>query len=361
MRTNPVPPALERAGTHPQAPATSSLVVPNTKPRRPFRRGLRFWSVAVVLFAVVAGGVSIAYEMYQTTQLSRTVRQPLVDAANRRAREPLRKWLAIRPNSGEALYYKAWAAMASDQPEEAGQAIELARKMGFDRALLDCLGAIGQSRSGRFKDAEPILEQAFQKQLEPQAMIAKELARIYLASFRLEKAAVVIERWRSLAPEDPEPYLWNNEILARSDSKPAALILNFRAALERDPGLDKARLGLAEQLSQLRRFDEAEQEYLAYLQRHPNDLTAQVGLGRNAFQQGDIDVARRYFEAAVKANPRQADAIKELCQIDLRFGRIQQACESLKRLTQLDPFDQEAHYSYAQALRLAGDLERAQS
>ena len=66
-------------------------------------------------------------------------------------------------------------------------------------------------------------------------MVAKELARIYLSSYRLERAAGAIERWRALAPEDPEPYLWSNEILARSDAEPAIPIQNYRAALDATP------------------------------------------------------------------------------------------------------------------------------
>ena len=128
--------------------------------------------------------------------------------------------------------------------------------------------------------------------------IAKELARVYLTSYRLGEAAPVIERWRSLAPDDPQPYMWANEIASRSDSSPSILIRNYRAALERDPNLDKARLGLAEQLSKDRRFEEAEQEFRTYLERRPKDTAALVGLGRNAFQAGDMEAARRHFEAA---------------------------------------------------------------
>ena len=80
-------------------------------------------------------------------------------------------------------------------------------------------------------------------------MVAKELARIYLSTFRLPRAARAIERWRTLAPEDPRPYMWRNEIASRSDVGHAILILNDRAALDRDPNLDEARLGLARELS----------------------------------------------------------------------------------------------------------------
>ncbi len=349
----------ERGRSQARSPGAAPGAMGEIKTRQQSRGDLRFKVVAVLLLVAVAGGAYFAFNEYRMIRLARTVRHAFAARRIEDAREPLRHWLANRPSSSEALYYKAWAAMAADQPGEAVQAIEQARKRGFEPVLLECLRAIGQSRSNRFKEAEPVLEQAFREQLEPRDMVAKELARIYLSSYRLEQAAGPIERWRTLAPEDPEPYLWRNEILARSDPEPAIPIQNYQAALERNPNLDKARLGLAQQLSRARRFDEAEQEFLTYLRRNPNDSTAQLGVGRNAFQQGEIDVARRYFESALKANPRQADALKELSQIDLRLGRFEQACERLERLTRLDPFDQDARYSYAQALKLAGDDKRA--
>ena len=176
-------------------------------------------------------------------------------------------------------------------------------------------------------------------------------------SYRLDRAAKAIERWRALAPEDPEPCLWSNEIASRTDADSAVLIQNYRAALERDPNLDQARLGLAQQLSKDRRFEEAEQEFRGYLKRNPKSTAAFLGLGRNAFQQGNIEGASEFFESALETNPRDPETLKELGQIDLRLGRIQQACERLKLLSQIEPFDHEVRYSYAQALKLAGDPE----
>ena len=55
---------------------------------------------------------------------------------------------------------------------------------------------------------------------EPQAEVARELARIYLATYRLTQAAEVVERYRELVPTDPEPYMWSNEIGSRSGATP---------------------------------------------------------------------------------------------------------------------------------------------
>ena len=273
-----------------------------------------------------------------------------------RPRAPLLRWLAKQPRSGEAYYYKAWQALALDQPQQAVQAVDNARKLGFDPDLINCLTAIYDSRADRFGQAEPVLEQAFLAQTEPQEMVAKELARIYLSTYRLDRAAKAIERWRALAPEDPQPCLWSNEIASRSNAETAILIQNYRAALDRDPNLDKARLGLAQQLSKDRRFEEAEQEFRAFLQAKPQRHGRPSGAGSKRVP------ARRYrarqasfSESALETNPRDPETLKELGQIDLRLGRLQKACERLKLLSQIEPFDHEVRYSYAQALKLAGD------
>ena len=320
-------------------------------------RGRAFrWKIAVLLALVaIVAGVVYAFEQYRGFRLARQVRELFATRKYEQARAPLLQWLAKQPRSGEAYYYKAWQALALDQPKEAVGAVDTARLLGFDPDLLNCLTAIYDSRADRFGQAEPVLEQAFLSQVEPQEMVAKELARIYLSTYRLDRAAKAIERWRALAPTDPQPCLWSNEIASRSSAETAVLIQNYRAALDRDPNLDKARLGLAQQLSKDRRFEEAEQEYQAFLKRNPNDTAALLGQGRNAFQQGDIETANQFFERAFETNPRDPEILKELGQLDVRLGRTQRACERLKLLSQIEPFDHEVRYSYAQALKLAGD------
>ena len=315
-------------------------------------------TMIVILVAVVAGG-AYGFTRYRVSRLARVVRESFAAGKYDAARKPLAQWLAAQPGSGEAQYFRAWDALAHDQPREAVEAVDRARQLGFDPEQLDCLTAIYDSRADRFTQALPVLEQAFIEEIGPQEMVAKELARIYLMSYRLDRAARAIERWRALAPDDPDPCLWSNEIASRSNAETAVLIQNFRAALERDPNLDKARLGLAQALSKDRRFDEAEQEYLAYEERRPGDTAPLLGLGRNAFQQGNIDEADRYFTRAIQASPRDPEILKELGQIDLRLGRIDQACRHFELLNEIEPYDHEARYSYAQALKLAGRTEQS--
>jgi tetratricopeptide (TPR) repeat protein len=317
--------------------------------------------VVVLAVAGLAAGAYFANERYQVSRLTRTVRRSIAARRFEEAREPLKRWLAKRPDAGEAHYYRAWSALALGQRDEAALAIQDAMRLAFEPARLDCLVAVFQASGNQFDAAEPTLEKAFGLELEPRGMIARELARIYLSSYRLTQAAVAIERWRMLAPEDPLPYLLSNEIASQSDGDPIILILNYRSALKRDPNLDNARLGLAQLLSSARRFDEAKPEFRACLERNPSDARALVGLGRIAIREGDIDESTRCFKAALAANPRQPEALRELSQIDLRLGRFQQGCERLELLTRIAPFDHEVRYSYAEALRLAGKSARART
>jgi tetratricopeptide (TPR) repeat protein len=311
--------------------------------------------------AAVAAGAYFGLRGYRIARLADSVRRSFAARRYDEARGPLGRWLAERPDSGEAQYYRAWLALAEDRPREVVEAAGRAYHLGFDRTALDVLQAIYQARGGRINEAEPVLRRAFDRGWEPRAEVASELARIYLATYRLAQAAEAVERRRELVPSDPQPYLWSNEIASRSDATPAILIRNYRAALERAPDLDRARLGLAEQLAKDRRFDEAEQEYRTYLRRNPRDAAALVGLGRAAFQGGDIEGAMRHYEAALAVDPRRADALKEMAQLDLRLGRSAQARRRLELLVQIEPFDHEIRYAYAQALRSAGDPEKARA
>ncbi len=316
-------------------------------------------AIAAVLIAAALGYLGLTH--YRSTRLAAEVRSLFAERRYNEARRPLERWLSDSPRSGEAQYYRGWLALVDQDPRQAVESVEQAQRLGFDRSALEVLVGIYQARAGRINIAEPILSAAFERDAEPRDLVARELARIYLATYRFTYAAPAIERYRELVPGDPQPYLWSNEINTRSGASPALLIRNYQAALERDPDLDKARLGLAEQLSKDRRFDEAEQEYRTYLKRNPRDVSALVGLGRNAFQSGDIAGATREYEAALAIDPDQREALKELAQLDLRFGRFDQARRRLEHLAQLDPFDHEISYSYAQALRLSGHAEKART
>jgi len=319
--------------------------------------GMRIKTLAITLgLLACAAAISLfGYRLHSRRALAERVRHAFATGQHTLARLELQHWLTAEPLSAEAHYYQAWQALIDDQPATAINAIQEAKRLGFDTSLVECLAAIYQARAKRYTIAEPVLQQAFLNHTQPQALVARELARIYLSTYRLDLAAAAIERWRQLDPDNPQPYLWRNEIASRSDSEPSVLIQNYLAALERNPDLDDARLGLADELRKDRRFDEAELEYQTYLKRQPGQPKALIGLGQIAFQQGNLTAALNYYEQALAADPRQPDALRELALADLRMGRFEQARRRFQTLVEIDPFDYEIRYSYAQTLRRLGD------
>lgn len=312
-----------------------------------------------LLAALAIAAAYFGYGQYRVRRLADAVRTQLA-ARNYAAAEPLlAHWLSLRPGSAEAHYNHALLALGLDRLDEAASAVDRAAQLGADRQGVACLRALIQARAGRLAEVEPALLKAYSEGAEPRADVARELARLYLSTYRLEQARAPIERWKSLVPDDPRPYLWLNEIESRTGAEPAVLMRNDREALARDPGLLDARRGLAEQLLKNGQFDEAETEFQAVLERRPTDPAALSGLGRAALARGDAEAASRRFEAALEADPRHIEALRELAQIELRRRQVARACEHLERLVELEPYDHGVRYQLAQALKLQGNEARA--
>jgi tetratricopeptide (TPR) repeat protein len=317
--------------------------------------------LALIALGLAAVSVYLAVGQYAAWRAAQQVRAAIDARRFEAVAAPLERWLELSPRSAEAHYYLARLKVATDQPQEAVTAIERARRLGYDRAPLECLLAVVQSRAGRYTEAEPVLKQAFQEGMEPRVEVAQELARVFLSTYQIARAAIPLERWRELAPEDGRPYLWRNEIELRKQAEPSVLIQNYIEALKRDPNLDQARLGLAERLRKEHRIDEARQEYATYLARHPQDVEALDGAGIAALEAEDLAAAVASFEAALAIDPRDTTALRELAQINLRRAQFGRAVELLRRVVAIDRFDPDIHYTYARALKFSGDHKAAEA
>ena len=228
---------------------------PAPRRRRPGRR----WIAAALAFLAIAAaaGAYFGYQEYRESRLADSVRHSFAARRYDEARGPLQRWLDERPRSGEAQYYRAWLALVEQRPADAVDAIE---RRGSWASTARCWmswwastrpAPASSTRPSR-SCGGPSTAGASRRPRSPGSSSASTCPPTGST-----QAAEVVERYRELVPTDPEPYMWSNEIGSRSGATPAILIRNYRAALERDPDLDKARLGLAEQLSKDRRFDEA--------------------------------------------------------------------------------------------------------
>lgn len=332
------------------------MIAPDIAPPPPSRGVRRRAWVLLALVAVGAVGV-LAYSWRSSRKSAEAARRAVEAREFDRARPLVEAWLARDPNSGEAHYLLARIELAADHGQAAMNELGKALDDGYPAEELAPYRAVIQAQTAASAEAEPILRRALAESSAPMPEVAAALARIYLSTFRLPLAVEPIARWMRDAPDDPRPYLWQNEIEMRRDADHAVVIQNYREALRRDPDNAKARLGLANRLLQAHRLDEASEEFAAFLRIKPEDPEGLLGSGRVALEQGRLPEAVRFFEATLKRNPRDPIALKELGTIALRRSESKKARDLLLKATEVDPYDPELHFNLARALQRLGDEE----
>ncbi len=330
-------------------------------PAGPLRSGRRLVRIGLAVLALgllIALGVGISGEV-AVRRDARLVREAIGSGRLDEAKAPLDRWLRARPNSAEAHYCQARLTLAENQPREAEQALQRARSLGLDENRVDRLRGLLLVRSGRLSEAEPLLVGVRERSKEPDPEVDEALARIFLSSYRMRLASIVLDRWTQDAPDDPKPYLWMTEIDRRTNAGPAAAASHYREALKRDPELSKARLGLADALRESNRPAEAAEQYALYLAKNPDDPAGLVGAGRAALLLGKVDAAAGYLDRALAIAPDDPEVLKERAVVDMNRGADTSALERLDRVLALHAYDSEAHYRRSLALSHLGRADEA--
>ncbi|APW63582.1 tetratricopeptide repeat protein [Paludisphaera borealis] len=273
----------------------------------------------------------------------------------------LARWAAAAPDEPEALVTEGRILIARGAVVEAREALKKAIARGVPGPGPALLRALIAAKTGRGAEAVPALHREFAEGRGPDRQVDEALAKVYLEAFDLGRATAVLDRWARDFPDDPKPYLWRAEAHARDGGDPGAVLHDYQEALDRDPKLARARLGLADALRQAHRSIEAAAAYDAYLAAEPNDASAHFGAGRSLLDQGDEEAAIRHLTRASELNPGNAEPLKELAEAAQRRGDWPGALALLDRATALDPNDVPVRYSRGVVLARLGRTEEARA
>ncbi len=240
---------------------------------------------------------------------------------------------------------------------------ELARalELGYNRAPLTRLRGLLLARVNQPAEAEPLLRQAFDGSPNADPEVAGALARLYLGSFRLGEAAAVLDRWIQDVPDDARPYLLQTEIDPRIEAAHEVIIAHYHAALDRDPSLDRVRLGLAEELRICHLNAEAASEYNQYLARNAGDPVGYTGAGVNALEMGDVGRAINLLDQSLALAPNDPKALATRGEIEQRQGRFETAIQYFDQALKADPFHHASRYQRMLALARTGKKAEAES
>jgi Tfp pilus assembly protein PilF len=260
------------------------------------------------------------------------------------AAKVLERWLRFAPGSAAAHFFKAQLASIGHDAATAEREWARARELGYSTHKIARQHGLFLAQTTRPEEAEPLLIQVFEDSGRVDAEVAEALVKLLLGGFRLQEAARVLDQWSRAAPRDARPFLLLTEIDIRSDEPQDTLIAHYRAALERDPGLSKARLGLAEQLRLNHHCDEAAREYAAYIGSSPSDPVGYVGAAQNAVEMANEAEAVRLLGQALALDPHNAGALAARSAVEVRAGRLLPALGFLDQAIAQAPFDYGNHY-----------------
>lgn len=313
---------------------------------------------APILVAAIGASVLIARGLAARAD-ARAARIAVEEGRYDEARRAIDRWIDARPGSAEAYFLRARVALAEQEPAEIVEAFGKAQELGYPFEELDRLKGLLLVFIGRPGEAEPLLVSAFERAGGDDPEVAEALAGVLLGSYRIHPARIVLEHWMGSDPGDALPYLLMTEVDRRTQADPETILTRYRAALDRDPTLAPARLGLARTLREAGRHDEAADAFASYLELCPDDPDALVDSGRTAMDRGDLEAAADYLDAALTIAPDDPSALRERGVLDLRLGDPEAALGRLDEAVDRSPFDREAWYHRSQALARLGRTEEA--
>ncbi|HEY2156266.1 MAG TPA: tetratricopeptide repeat protein [Isosphaeraceae bacterium] len=323
------------------------------------KSGRLWWIIAIVggLFLLATAGW-LAWERPVWNAASAT-RRALAAGRYDDARKAVGRWLALRPGSADAQFYRAKVALTQGRRDDVADGLTRARALGCPEDKLAVLQALIDAQFGRLAQAQAVLAQAFAEG-EPDPMVDEALARIYLEMYDFPHARAVLTRWAKDDPTDARPPLWRAAANRRVDAEPDVVLADYREVLKRDPNHAEARLGLADELARAHRDRDAADAYDSYLADHPDSAPALAGAGRCAIALGDEDAAVRHLDRALALDPENPAANLARAEIDLRRNDPAAALAHLDRAVAKTPFDPPVHYQRSLALkRLGRDDESA--
>jgi tetratricopeptide (TPR) repeat protein len=318
----------------------------------------------VVLLSTLALGLAVALAargQFTAYMAAREARQAVAVRRFELAVPALDRWLRSSPDSAEAHFVKSQVYFELARFDETSQALDRAQWLGYPERPLYRQRALLLVRLRRYVEAEPILLHLLDESQEPDPEADEALTLVFLETYRLELAVKVIERWVRDAPRDPRPYLWWTEVDFRLEVDNAeGMERHFRTALELDPKLDRARIGLADLLCRLHRDAEARTEYEAYVARCPDDVRGHIGLAKIDLKDGDIASAVRRVELTLAIDPTNVEVLKMRAAIDSRHGDHAAALRYLNRAIEAAPTDLDSLYARLLALGRLGRKEEVE-
>lgn len=308
-------------------------------------------------------GALVLSEMLKTSAI------PLVYASSASSNKAERT-AALKMQAAESLYrlashlettgYKEdygilWETVARLDPlkeDVKSRVSEVGEEIGRD-TLTEALALV---RSGRFDEAQPLLEQL--KKKDPSGAVLYALAVCYGAGGQAELAERTFTEAAEAGGESAELRLAMGVALAeQGDFKKA--IKQLKASVTMKPGLAPANAALGDLLVTAGELESARDALEDALAADRENAVARIAMGRLLYVKGDPLGASREFNRALELDPENPQIIYNIAACLAAAGRLDEAINRLEPLAK-ESDDPEIIRLVAEALQRSGKSERAQ-
>ena len=118
-------------------------------------------------------------------------------------------------------------------------------------------------------------------------------------------------------------------------------ISRLKERLKQDPD-SRLFLSLAEELRKRQMVDEAIALLGEGIKRHPDYSAARIALGRLCLSRDMLQEARAEYLEVLRKNPESSAAHRGLARVWVKLGDKREALQEYRRLSEIDPLDDEA-------------------
>lgn len=317
--------------------------------------------------AVLAACVFLAVESAPAAALAQAVDELYASGVKARqaqhfdeAAELLRRALAIKPDSADALVQLGFAELGRNNLPAAREAFS--RALALAPTYLDASFGIAQVefRSGNLDAALQLAEEVSRAERgnADAATLVANIRKAQQADSSKQKPATARKKLRPPRPDPVAGLMEKGQRLRAAGQLPEAENA-YRRALGLAPKNTDILVAMGLVAGSQQKFDEAGHFFDQALAIKPGLLDARLGKVRLAIWQGDVPRARAMIDDVLGTAPGNAEAIALDARISLLERDYTRAEQSFQRVLAIDPRNAEALVGIGDVRRARGDDDAA--
>ncbi len=260
----------------------------------------------------------------------------------------LEKADALRPGTFEILFNLGKSRLLDKDYPQAELALDRALKLKPESADAMYLLAQVYQEESRPLDALDLLVRAHK--IAPDNIdILYSMAQVSISQNYFEDAIPLLESGLAMAPQRPDLLASLGESYFMSGKVDKSLAVFEKLAAADPSARSYTYLGVA--CRQLGRFEEAARYFDKALKLDPRNASALFNLGLIAERQGDSAKAETLFQRTLQSNPDYSDALLESANVAIADKKFPEAADLLKRFVRVSKNPATGYYKLAMVER----------